>query len=127
LSDPATEKQLARDLMFRRFIDLSLSESVPDHSTIWRFRNNLQKQGLYEVLFAEINNQLVKQGLMIRSGEVSNWEPLKNLALLVFSVPNFIFWLKEGVLSMSYMLFSQPLPSDFLFGFLEVPRICQIA
>jgi hypothetical protein len=29
----------------------------------------------------------------------------KNLALLVFRVPDFIFWLKEGVLSMSYMLF----------------------
>ena len=71
LSDPATEKQLARDLMFRRFIDLSLSESVPDHSTIWRFRNSLQKKGLYEVLLVEINDQLVKQGLMIRSGEVS--------------------------------------------------------
>jgi len=34
LSDPKLEKQLARDLMFRRFIDLSLSEGVPDHSTI---------------------------------------------------------------------------------------------
>jgi hypothetical protein len=46
----------------------------------------------------------------------------KNLALLVFIVPNFIFWLKEGVLSMSYMLFSQPLPSGFLpIRFLEVP------
>ena len=71
LSDPATEKQLARDLLFRRFIDLSLSESVPDHSTIWRFRNHLQKQGLYEPLLMEINDQLVKQGLMIRCGEVS--------------------------------------------------------
>jgi IS5 family transposase len=34
LSDEALEKQIARDLMFRRFIDLSLSEVVPDHSTI---------------------------------------------------------------------------------------------
>jgi hypothetical protein len=34
LSDEALEKQIARDLMFRRFIDLSLSEAVPDHSTI---------------------------------------------------------------------------------------------
>jgi len=34
LSDPAMEKQLARDLLFRRFVGLSLSESVPDHSTI---------------------------------------------------------------------------------------------
>ncbi len=71
LSDPATEKQLARDLLFRRFIDLSLSETVPDHSSIWRFRNGLQKQGLYEVLLSEINNQLVQRGLIIRSGEVS--------------------------------------------------------
>jgi hypothetical protein len=29
----------------------------------------------------------------------------KSLALLVFRVPDFIFWLKEGGLSMSYMLF----------------------
>jgi hypothetical protein len=33
LSDEALEKQIARDLMFRRFIDLSLSEVVPDHAT----------------------------------------------------------------------------------------------
>jgi IS5 family transposase len=32
LSDPGLEKQLARDLMFRRFINLGLSEGVPDHS-----------------------------------------------------------------------------------------------
>lgn len=42
LSDEALEKQIARDLMFRRFIDLSLSESVPDHSSIWRFRQLLK-------------------------------------------------------------------------------------
>ncbi len=46
LSDPGLEKQLARDLMFRRFIKLALSEGVPDHSTIWRFRNTLTQQGL---------------------------------------------------------------------------------
>ena len=34
LSDPALEKQLARDLLFRRFIGLSISESVSDHSTL---------------------------------------------------------------------------------------------
>jgi competence protein ComEA len=43
----------------------------------------------------------------------------KNLAPLVFRVPNFIFWLKEGVLSMSYMLFfaipSFRLPSHWVF------------
>jgi len=52
LSDPCLEKQLARDLLFRRFVDLSLSESesesVPDHSTFWRFRNLLEKEYLLE-------------------------------------------------------------------------------
>jgi len=34
LSDSGLEKQCARDLLFRRFIDLSLSESVPDSAGI---------------------------------------------------------------------------------------------
>ena len=33
LSDPSLEKQLASDLLFRRFIGLNIFESVPDHST----------------------------------------------------------------------------------------------
>ena len=33
LSDPALEKQLARDLLFRRFVGLDITESIPDNST----------------------------------------------------------------------------------------------
>ena len=71
LSDPQMEKQLARDLMFRRFIQLSLSESVPDHSTIWRFRNLLQEKKLLESLLNLINNQLDEEKLMITKGSIS--------------------------------------------------------
>ena len=71
LSDPGLEKQLARDLMFRRFINLGLSEGVPDHSTIWRFRNTLTKQGLLDTLLSEVNQQLSSKGLYIKAGEVS--------------------------------------------------------
>lgn len=71
LSDPACEKQLARDLLFRRFVCLSLVESVPDHSTIWRFRNQLQELGLLEELFKEINEQLSNRGLLIKNGHAS--------------------------------------------------------
>jgi transposase, IS5 family len=71
LSDPGLEKQLARDLMFRRFINLSLSEGVPDHSTIWRFRNTLTQHGLLDSLLAEVNQQLSAKGLYIKTGEVS--------------------------------------------------------
>lgn len=71
LSDPALEKQLARDLLFRRFIELDIAESVPDHSTIWRFRQLLESDSLMATLLAEINEQLANQSLYIRSGEVS--------------------------------------------------------
>lgn len=71
LSDPAMEKQLARDLMFRRFIDLSLSEAVPDHSTIWRFRQLLQEQKLLTPLLELINNQLEQASLIITCGSIS--------------------------------------------------------
>lgn len=71
LSDPELEKMLARDMLYRRFVGFSLSERVPDHSTIWRFRNLLEEMKLNESLLEEINQQLGDKGLFIRSGEVS--------------------------------------------------------
>ncbi len=71
LSDPALEKQLARDLLFRRFIGLSISESAPDHSTLWRFRQLLEKKALINPLLNVINDQLTEQGLYIKAGEIS--------------------------------------------------------
>ena len=47
LSDPALEKQLARDLLFRRFIQLGLSEGVPDLTNILaEFILNIKEQAL---------------------------------------------------------------------------------
>lgn len=71
LSDPAMEDQLARDLLFRRFINLSLSESVPDHSTIWRFRNLLQQEDLLEPMLDRINEQLARESLIVTQGSIS--------------------------------------------------------
>jgi len=71
LSDPRLEKLLVRDLLFRRFVGLSLADSVPDHSTIWRFRQLLEKEDLMDSLLAEINRQLSIQGLYILAGEIS--------------------------------------------------------
>jgi IS5 family transposase len=65
------EKQLARDLMFRRFINLSLSEGVPDHSTLWRFCNTVSQQGLLDSWLAEVNQQLSAKGLYSKTGEIS--------------------------------------------------------
>ena len=71
LSDPGLEKQLARDLLFRRFVGLDIAESVPDHSTIWRFRQLLESEGLMKPLLDEVNRQLADQSLYVQQGEVS--------------------------------------------------------
>lgn len=71
LSDLGLEKQLTRDLLFRRFIGLDIAASVPDHSTIWRFRQLLEAGSLMEPLLEEVNRQLDEQSLYIQSGEVS--------------------------------------------------------
>ncbi len=71
LSDPAMEKQLARDLLFRRFVGLSLTDDVPDHSTIWRYHKHLGEFRLIEPLFNQINEQLAQQNIFIKAGSVS--------------------------------------------------------
>jgi IS5 family transposase len=68
LSDAETEEALADRLSFRRFAGLALTDAVPDHSTICRFRNLLIAQGLLETLFAELDRQLDRAGLILRRG-----------------------------------------------------------
>jgi IS5 family transposase len=70
LPDPQLEKQLARDLLFRRFVGFGLDQSVPDHSTLWRFRQKLA-DGVWDTLLQEINAQLSSQQLYIKAGEIS--------------------------------------------------------
>jgi IS5 family transposase len=71
LSDPKLERLLVRDLLFSRFVGLSLFDNVPDHSSIWRFCQLLEKQGLMASLLVEINRKLSIQGFYIRAGEIS--------------------------------------------------------
>lgn len=68
LSDAETEEALVDRLSFRRFVGVALTERVPDHSTICRFRNLLVEQGLLDKLFAELDRQLDKAGLILRRG-----------------------------------------------------------
>ena len=48
LSDPALEAAIADRLSFRRFVGLSLHDRTPDHSTLWRFRQELAQGGLVD-------------------------------------------------------------------------------
>jgi transposase, IS5 family len=71
LSDPQLEKRLARDLLFRRYLGLSLADTVLDHSTLWRFRNNPKIVALQEQLLKEIYDQLAEKSLYIKAGTIS--------------------------------------------------------
>src|SRR5947208_7639448 len=68
LSDPGMEEALGDRLSFRRFVGLGLEETVPDHSTISRFRSLLAGRGLAERLFAEVGRQLDARGVLVKSG-----------------------------------------------------------
>jgi IS5 family transposase len=68
LSDAALEEVVSDRLSFRRFAGLALDEDVPDHTTLCRFRQQLVRHGLAEKVFAEMNRQLEKQGLILKKG-----------------------------------------------------------
>jgi transposase, IS5 family len=68
LSDPALEAQVRDRLSFRRFAGFSLSDNTPDHSTLWRFREELTRDGLIDRLLEEINRQLEEKGLIVKRG-----------------------------------------------------------
>jgi IS5 family transposase len=68
LSERELEEALADRLSFRRFCGLGLGDGVPDHTVLNRFRNALVAQGLEAKLFAELDRQLEKAGVMVRRG-----------------------------------------------------------
>lgn len=68
LSDPALEAAVADRLSFRRFAGFSLQDRTPDHSTLWRFRTELAREGLIDRVFAEIGRQLEAKNLVLKQG-----------------------------------------------------------
>ena len=69
LFDQATQDALYVNLLFIRFVGLSLEDSVPDESTICRFGNSLLKNRLYDKLFNSVNKQLESKNLIAKKGK----------------------------------------------------------
>ena len=70
LSDPEAEAQIYDRLSFRRFLCLSLEDTIPDETTICRFRNHLKESGQYEWLFEILNQELEKRHVKVKSGSM---------------------------------------------------------
>lgn len=71
LADEALEDALYDSQALRDFVGVDLSrESVPDATTLLKFRRLLQANDLTRALFDEINAHLSEQGLLMRAGTI---------------------------------------------------------
>lgn len=68
LSDRELEEALNDRLSFKRFAGLSFEDAAPDHTVLNRFRNRLIEEKLLDKLFAELDRQLEKAGLILKRG-----------------------------------------------------------
>ncbi len=70
LSDPAMEEPLYEIASLRAFARLSLSEPIPDETTILNFRHLLEANDLAEDILVAINKHLQRKGLLLKKGSI---------------------------------------------------------
>ncbi|MHB0775249.1 IS5 family transposase [Halomonas sp. WWR20] len=71
LADKALEDAIYDSQAMRDFIGIDLAvESVPDATTLLRFRHLLEKHALTQRIFEEINVSLAEQGLFMHEGTI---------------------------------------------------------
>jgi len=71
LSDPQAEDALYDSEAMRRFAGVELGEdTIPDETTILRFRHLLERHRLTEALFAEIGALLEEKRLLLKAGTI---------------------------------------------------------
>jgi IS5 family transposase len=66
LSDPQAREQLKDRLSFQKFVQLDTRETVPDETTLCRFRQRLIGCGLHEELLDLLNVQLEGRGYIVK-------------------------------------------------------------
>ena len=70
ISDEQVEYQINDRMSFMRFLNLSISDDVPDSRTVWKFREQLTDLGLVEELFALFLNELSRLDLIVNEGKI---------------------------------------------------------
>ena len=71
LSDPQAEDTIYDSESMRRFVGVDLGEdTIPDETTILRFRHLIEKHELGEAIFHEINTLLVEKRLLLNGGTI---------------------------------------------------------
>jgi transposase, IS5 family len=69
LSDPMAEETLYDSEAMRRFVGIELGDDrIPDETTILNFRHLLERHGLTEAIFTDVNIHLADKGITLRAG-----------------------------------------------------------
>ena len=71
LSDPATEDAIYDSYAMRKFTGIDfVKESVPDETTLCKFRHLLEEHGLNKLFFEAITRVMVQTGHMMKGGTI---------------------------------------------------------
>jgi IS5 family transposase len=70
LSDPRLEKEIADRRSFQIFLGLNSSDSIPDETTICRYRELFATLELDKKLFSEFNKQLTELKFILGKGTI---------------------------------------------------------
>lgn len=70
LSDPAMEEALYEIVSMRTFARLSLTQPIPDETTILNFRRLIEDNQLAPKILEQVNAYLSRKGLMLKRGSI---------------------------------------------------------
>jgi len=70
ISDEEIEFQIYDRLSFQQFLDYP--KKIPDHSTIWRFREELADGDIIDKIWAELQRQIKQKGIKISKGVIQD-------------------------------------------------------
>ena len=70
ISDEELEFQINDRLSFQQFLDFP--KTVPDYSTIWRFREELTCNDILDKIWAELQHQIKQHDLKIKEGKIQD-------------------------------------------------------
>jgi IS5 family transposase len=68
LSDPMTEELMHDRISFRKFLDIKDEDTIPDETTICKFRNVLIKNKILEAIFLEVKKSMIEKSLILNEG-----------------------------------------------------------
>jgi len=70
LSDPRLEEEIADRRSFQLFLGMTSGDSIPDETSICRYRELFARLALDQKLFASFNKQLNERGLIVGKGTI---------------------------------------------------------